>query len=245
MANRALYLSLFGWVVAGCSSSPPLEQSASFNLPNVVNGRLAVGGVSAASGPIAESARQSYSSLLRRALVEQREDYPVLPAEEVQERLGVMYGPIERELQNKGELGEVSLAVLRKELADSRYIAFVRIDNNEVVRDRSETADKDSSGTVIEGSRKVIATANRNITASLTIYDLRLGEVAWRGTVSKKLGSSKQYDKEHEYTLTSVLNALQGKAAAVLDRKYPYPQAPGTEQVLTKVFEGFGERLPH
>jgi len=162
----------------------------------------------------------------------------------VMNKLGPKYEAVVKELQNTGTLSDASLRTLRKSLPEARYVAFARIENNEVVTDRSESSNTDKNGNTIEGSEKVISSAHRNVTASLSVYDLELAEVAWSGTVSKSLGSSRQYAKEKEFTLVSVINAIKGTGAVSADQKYPFPPAPETHQVLAKVFEGFGENMP-
>ncbi|MBY0369463.1 hypothetical protein K2X33_02180 [bacterium] len=227
-------LALVATLTACSTKIHGLRQSPSFSYVNLVNGKLVIGGVAESAGPLDEGTRSGYSALLRDALQENGKEYPVSSVEVVMEKLGLQYDRIVNELQQVGSLSDESLRTLRRALPDTRYVAFARIENNEVTTDRSETQD----------SEKIVATANRNVTASLNIYDLELAEIAWSGTVSKTMGSSRQYTREKERGFARVLTAIKGPYTSAAEQKYPYPPPPGTQQVLTKVFEGFGEHLP-
>jgi hypothetical protein len=244
--RSTLAAAAFALAITGCATKVAgLKQSPTFTFPNITQGKMAVGGVAASSGILDEGKRTSYANLLRTELLEERKEYNIAPVGSVVNRLGrPQYQTIISELQNTGTISDQSLAVLRNKMADTRYVTFALIEHDEVTNDRRETSSTDKNGKVIEGSEKVISSAARNVTASLHVYDLKGGDVAFTGAVTKSLSDSRQYDKENEMGLVSVIKAIKGDAAAPTDSKYPYPTAPDTMKVLAKVFSGFGENLP-
>src|SRR5262249_46244012 len=152
-----------------------------------------------AVGTLDEGRQTTYANLLRTHLLEERKEYPLSPVGNVMNKLGrTQYQGIMHELQATGSLSDQSVTTLKNKLPDMRYITFARIESDEVSNDRRETSNTDKNGKVVEGSEKVVSSAQRNVTASLHIYDLRNGEVAFTGAVTKVLSDSRQYDKEKE-----------------------------------------------
>lgn len=233
-------------LVAGCATKiAGLKTSPSFTHASIMSGKLAIGGVASAYAPMDEGRRSSMAGILRTAILEERKDYNVIPVGSVMNQLGSQYAVLISEIQNTGSLSDKSIQTLKNKLAGTRYVTFARIESDDVSHDRSETSSTDKDGRLIEGSEKVNTRADRTVSASLHIYDLKSGDVAWGGTVTKTLSASRQYDKERELGLVSVIKAIKGDGAGQsVDQKYPYPTAPESQKVLAKVFEGFGENLP-
>lgn len=240
------YLLVFGlWLAACATKVAGLKQSPSFTFDNIARGKISVGGVTLATPSGSEGERASLGGILRTALLEERKEFTVLPVGTVATKLGADYPKVLRELQEAGSLGEKSLSLLRSKIRDARYIAFARVENDEVTQDRHETASSDKNGRPIEGSERIIANTQRSVTASLLVYDLTNGEMAWSGTVTKSLSGSRQYDKEREIGLVSVIKAIKGDSSTQSpETKYPFPEAPDSKKVLAKVFEGFAENFP-
>ncbi len=243
---RSLWLCFLGlWLAACATKVAGLKQSPSFTFDNIARGKISVGGVASAISSESEGHRASLGGILRTALLEERKEFTVIPVGTVASKMGADYPKVLRELQEVGSLSDTSLGLLRNRIRDSRYIAFARVENDEVSKDRHETASSDKYGRPVEGTERVIANAQRSVTASLIVYDLTNGEMAWSGTVTKSLSGSKQYDKEREIGLVSVIKAIKGDTAAQSpDQKYPFPEAPDSKKVLAKVFEGFAENFP-
>lgn len=234
-------------VVAACSTKVAgLKQSPTFTHPALMSGKIAIGGVAAATETLDEGKRSTYSNLLRTALLEERKELTVIPVGTVINKVGPsQYQQMLTELQTSGLLSDKSVATLKTKVPDSRYITFARVENDEVNHDRNETANHDRNGKAISGSEKVVTTARRDLTASLLVYDLKEGDVAWSGSITKSLSNTRQYDKEKELGIVSVINAIKGSNTQVPDdQKYPYPAPPESHKVLAMVFEGFGENLP-
>lgn len=246
LSRPAVASVFFAVALTGCATKiAGLKQSPTFTFPAIAQGKMAVGGVAAASALLDEGKRTSYANLLRTELLEERKEYNIAPVGNVVNRLGrQQYQTMISELANTGTIGDQSLSALRSKMADTRYVTFALIEHDEVTNDRRENHSTDKDGRVVAGSEKVVASAQRNVTASLHVYDLKSGEVAFTGAVTKSLSDSRQYDKENDSGLVSVIKAIKGDASAPVDAKYPYPAAPDTMKVLAKVFSGFGENLP-
>jgi hypothetical protein len=237
---------LLALALTGCATKVAgLKQSPTFTFPSIAQGKMAVGGVAASSTLLDEGKRTSYANLLRTELLEERKEYNIAPVGSVVNRLGrQQYQTMMSELANTGSISDQSLSALRTKLADTRYVTFALIEHDEVTTDRRENSSTDKDGRVVPGSEKIVASAQRNVTASLHVYDLKSGDVAFTGAVTKSLGDSRQYEKERESGLVSVIKAIKGDGNDPIDAKYPYPTAPDTMKVLSKVFTGFGENLP-
>lgn len=234
-------------VLAACSTKVAgLKQSPTFTHPALVSGKIAIGGVAAATETLDEGRRSTYSNLLRTALLEERKELTVIPVGTVINKVGPsQYQQMIGELQSAGLLSDKSVTSLKAKLPDARYVTFARVENDEVNHDRNETANHDRNGKAISGSEKVVTTARRDLTASILVYDLKEGDVAWSGSITKSLSNTRHYDKEKELGIVSVINAIKGSSNQVPDdQKYPYPSPPESHKVLAMVFEGFGENLP-
>ncbi len=233
-------------LVTGCATKiAGLKASPTFTHSAIESGKFAVGGVVSAHSTLDEGRRSSLAGLLRTAILEERKDYNVIPAGTLMNRLGSQYAVLASEIQSAGELSEKSLQNLKNKASGIRYVAFARIENDDVSNDRNETASTDRDGKLIPGSEKVVTRAERTVSVSLHIYDLKSSEVAWGGTVTKSLSATQQFEKEKELGLVSVIKAIKGDGAnQSIDQKYPFPTAPDSQKVLARVFAGFAENLP-
>jgi hypothetical protein len=232
--------------LVGCATKVAgLRSSPDFTYGNLTRGRILVGGVAVASGAVDEANRNSLAGLLRTALLEERKEVPVGPVGIVPQKLGKLYPTVVGEIELNGTLSEKSIEALRSKVTDTRYITFARVENDQVSQDRREVSNTDRNGNPIPGSAKVVTSAERAVTASLTVYDLKSGNIAWSGSVTKSLSQSREYEKEREIGLVTVIRAIKGDTAnQTPEQKYPYPSPPETNKVLARVFAGFAENFP-
>jgi hypothetical protein len=222
-----------------------LKQSDTFKFPAIMSGKIAIGGVTSVMEELPESRRNSLGNLLRTRLIEERKEFPVIPPGALASKLGPSkYNELLNDYKNTGLLTENWFKIIKEKLNGNRYVAFARIENEDVNRDRRETDRINDRGQTIPGEGTVTTIASRTITASLSIYDLQLGEVAWSGEVTKSLRNSKDYEKEREIGLVSVIKAIKGSDNQSDESKYPYPNTPDTNRVLAAVFAGFAENMP-
>ncbi len=245
--HRVFASMALGLLLAGCATKiTGLKQSPSFTYAAVHGGKLAIGGVAAAFDTLDEGRRTSYANVMRNALLEERKDYEIAPVGTLMNRLGrTQYQGLISEMQSTGMLSDRSVSNLKAKLAGIRYAAFSRIENDEVHTDRSESSSTDKNGNIVPGTEKVTSSTTRTVSASMHVYDLQTGELAFTGTVTKSLSDSRSYAKEREMGLVTVIKAIKGSDGQnSQDTQYPYPNAPDTGKVLARVFAGFGENLP-
>src|SRR5579859_3879678 len=82
-------VALLGLAYVGCATKVAgLKQSNTFVYPSIVQGKIAVGGVTSAVDTLEESRRNSLANLLRTELLEERKDYNVIPVGTVANKLG-------------------------------------------------------------------------------------------------------------------------------------------------------------
>lgn len=234
-------------VLSGCATKiAGLKQSPTFTHQAITSGKIAVGGVVSATAILDEGRSTTYSNLMRTQLLEERKDYNVAPVGVLVNKVGrAGYQALAAEMQSTGTLSDASVALLKRKMPDTRYVAFARIEHDEVNHNRNESSQTDKNGQVVPGSERVTASSERQVSASLHIYDLKAGDVAFTGTVSKSASDSRSYEKEKDLALVSVIKAIKGdETTHGEDQKYPFPPAPDTTKVLAKIFAGFGENLP-
>ncbi len=242
---KHMVLAVIGLALTGCATKVAgLKQSDTFTFPAVVGGKMAIGGVTSATANLDEGKRSSYATLLRNSILEERKEFNVEPVGTVINGTGANYARLMEEYRTTGSLSDQSLGLLREKLPRTRYVAFARLENDDVLNDRSETQQTDKKGRPIEGSGKVIAKSERNVTAAIVVYDLKENNAAWTGSVTKSLTNTQQYNRLQELGVVQLVKAIKGDGDASMDQKYPFPAAPETHKVLAKVFEGFGENLP-
>jgi hypothetical protein len=234
-----------GFFAACATKVTGLRQSDSFKYPTIITGKVAIGGVTSVMEDFPESKRNSLGNLLRTQLIEERKEYPVLPPGAIASKLGsAKYNELMLEYKNTGLLTENWFKVLKEKLGGNRFVAFARIENEDTNQDRNEVDRTNDRGQVIPGQGTVVTTSTRSVTATLSIYDLQTSEVAWSGQVTKTLRNTKEYEKDNELGLVSVIKAIKGTQEQGDEAKYPYPKPPDTNKVVAAVFAGFAENMP-
>ncbi|MBI4042327.1 MAG: hypothetical protein HY391_02515 [Deltaproteobacteria bacterium] len=230
----ALFLSSCATKVLG------LKQSSNFTYSAIMDGKIVVGGVTSALGPLEEGKSVSLANLLRTSILEERKSFSVGSVGGVMNRLGSpLYLQISNEFRMNAELSDESQKRLSKVFSDYRFVVFARIEEDEVTQNRREESTTNDKGETLE---KVIATSTRTITALLTVYDLRLNEIAWSGSISKNGMNQNEYKKA--MGLIMVIEVIKGGPETTDDRMYPYPKPPADTELLERIFEGFAENLP-
>ncbi len=74
------------------------------------------------------------------------------------------------------------------------------------------------------------------------MYDLRLNEIAWSGSISKNGMNQNEYKRA--MGLIMVIEVIKGGPETTDDRMYPYPKPPADTELLERIFSGFAENLP-
>ena len=233
--------------LAGCATKVTgLKQSESFQYQNVLNGKIAVGGVVSAIDELKTKQQMTYGNILKRQILEERKDFNVASPGLVRRKVGkTAYKNMLVELQDNGSLSPNTIANLKEKVPGKRYIVFARIESNDTDKNRQqiEKTDKEGNGT---GAYRITTSARRTIIAQMQIVDLLEKNLAWSGSVTKTLSNASNFDKRRESGIVSLVKAIKGDGenADKLDKMYPYPALPKTKAVLAKVFNGFAENLP-
>ena len=223
--------------VAGLKSDP------SFTYESVISGKIAIGGVGAYSG-LDETAAAQYSSLLKTMLQDERSAYEIAPPGVLKGQLGdEPYAAMMKSFSTTGSLDQAGLDALAS-FKGSRYVAFCIIESDAVAKDRVLTDQKDKKGNKIAGSDRIVKSAKRTVTASLSVYDATTQKRVWSGSVSKMKDASQEFTPEEKNLLVDLVKAANKTEEANDDQKYPPPPPPGTEQVIGEVFRGFAQNMP-
>lgn len=236
-------LSMFLMVSCG-TKVEGLSKAESFTHPNIVSGRMVVGGVVDAVEAMNAKTGLSYANSLRAQIIEERPSFKVSNASYLIKKLGrKSYNNILSELEMDGAISEASINLLATKATGVRYITFARIESNEVSNDRNEIDETDSQGNET-GKKSVVTTTTRSITVNFRVLDLKEKTTAWSGLISKSDQQESKFAVKSENGLISLVKAIKGTGETEDDKKYPFPKAPGLKNVLKQAFNGFADNLP-
>ncbi|MFQ5519131.1 MAG: hypothetical protein ACE5E3_03920 [Mariprofundus sp.] len=229
------------------------QQHASFTHDSVMQSRFVIGGVVSAVRPLDDMTRMRFSDLMGRAFAEEAPRMAMVRTGHVLKALG--YEPFRQMLDAYRESGVIDLsdaAQLRRAFPDTRYLMLTRIEKNHVSQNHNQTEtdvadsiEDEKKGEYEQVRVDVSLTTERQMGATLSIYDLRQNVVAWSGYVSKSEinsnDSSRTFNKDmrlQEELVDAFINSLIGLESG------EYPDAPDEEVVLANIFEGFAENMP-
>lgn len=236
-------LSMFLMVSCG-TKVEGLSKAESFTHPNIVSGRMVVGGVVDAVETMSAKTGLSYANSLRAQIIEERAAFKVSNASYLIKKVGrKSYESILSELEMDGAISEASIALLATKATGVRYVTFARIESNEVSNDRNEIDETDSQGNET-GKKSVVTTTTRSITVNFRVLDLKEKTTAWSGLISKSDQQESKFAVKSENGLISLVKAIKGTGETEDDKKYPFPKAPGLKNVLKQAFNGFADNLP-
>jgi len=247
-----LLMALLGGCAAHVSG---LQQDASFTYAAVLQGRMAVVGVTELEAPLSAEDTSYYADHLLRDLRDERKHFPLVPAGRVREALGEDdYLPMLDRYRSHGVLAIADLRLLRARLSGVRYAAVARIEGNQVSRDHQESEsevtryDKERKKEIPTGKVEAEVSFNvqRRISASLTVYDLTSGRAVWNGAVTQSRSRSNRQsqiydrrDRDEQRLAAALVRRLLGERGL-----HNYPSPPATIDVLDAVFHGFGQNMP-
>jgi hypothetical protein len=181
--------------------------------------------------------------LLKTSIQEERSDYDVVPPGAIKGQLGDAFAPVFATFSSTGSVDQAGLEMLSN-YKGARYVAFCIIESDSVANTRAIVNDLDKNGKAIPGTEKIRKTADRTVTANLSIYDVRSKMRVWTGSVSKMLPASQDYAPAKTNLLVDIVKAAQKTEEPTDDQKYPPPTAQTSDQVLAQVFRGFAENMP-
>lgn len=242
MKQRYLTLGVIIMLVIGCTTMKTLFRAKvsglvkdpSFTYQAVVNGKMAVGGVVSSISQLNNSQRNNYANVLRSQFINERETFQVAPVSSVINALGQEeYGQMLNDYKNSGGIDDSWLKKLSIKVK-ARYVIFTSIQSDDVENTRERLGGK------------VVSRSIRRVSATMNIYDLQQKYAAWSGTVNQQKTRESKYDEQKESDLIVLIKVIKGatKTQKSDDDLYPYPQPPRSNEVVARVFEGFGENMP-
>lgn len=220
---------------SGCAARiTGLKKDKSFIHSAVVDGGMVVGGVTSLAEPFNEQDRTRYASLLRSAILEEREEFSVSPASLLINKVGKEeYHALLDSYRDTGGLGNDHLSMLKTKVAGVKYFVFARVEVDDVTRDVSKT----------EGGRHVTSKVSRDVAVTFEVFDTAKTEIVWSGLISTTLSDSNSYDFSKESILLDLVKTVSGKSKTD-DQKYPYPETPSLKKAFDKIFREFSAALP-
>jgi len=248
----------------GCAAPhviPDLKQDASFVHAGLVDGGIGVGGVVSAPEVFDQEACAKYAKLLGQRIHKERPALFVSPAEDVSVKIGAeRYRSLLDKYREFGRLRAESIELLRGSSA-ARYLVFARVKSNTTREDRREYPQKepekdslqkdylqDNEKDFVFSSKKkmwVELSTTRHIVISLDVYDLVKGISAWSGSIHESATNSIAYGKKKDKRLVQgFLKSMSGVAVEMLFEPLVQPKAPGTDELMGKVFKEFAGSLP-
>jgi hypothetical protein len=219
-----------------------LATDPSFTYEAVVSGKMAIGGVTSALTKMPEEERNRYADMMRMSFLEKRETFTIVPAGFVAHFMGhPEYRHMLDEYRTYGRLSDSLKEKVGARFTIARYIAFARIERDNISRSRTEET-HDASGEELE-KKKTIMETTRSTEVSLNIYDLQTGVKVWSGAVEEYAVRKNEYveNKESKFFLIALFEAI---IDAIFETPPEYPDPPSLDELLGRVFSGFARYLP-
>jgi hypothetical protein len=245
IALLVLAMSLFAAAGTGCTPKVVgLRSDPSFNWNALSKGKLLTGGVASVSGDVSETERSYFSEIFKAQLIEVLPQLHVSPAGEVINQLGKeKYSKMLSDYQSSGEIAPIWLSELKSKLPGRTYIAFARVESNELDKNRESSYGYDKNGNKNLDSEKMTCSVTRMVTVKMDIYDLAMGLSVWSGSLSDRATRTSSYSVQKDGLVMSIVKVAHN-VNETADQKYPYPEAAKTSEILSSIFRGFAKNLP-
>ena len=243
-----ILVSLAVVLLAGCATTvtapgvPSFKIDESLTHEKIVAGKMGIGGVVTHVSDCDRAESDRYASLLRRTSMNEREDFVVLPIEEVRRRIGTdSHKIILEEYAQSGRLSLPSLMEAQAVADECRYMVFAVIIDNKVDVTRREYTESDWKTGSSEEELWVDLVTTRHMSASMDIYDLIRAISVFRGTVDISESVSKEYAKTAD---RNIGEAFMRMPVHVFMQTALQPKPPSTERILGKLFVIFANNIP-
>jgi len=238
------------FLVTGCSGALPaidnLKQEKGFVHAEIAAGKMGIGGIVSDLGSLSVEDRVRYAGLLRKALQDEKKDYAVFPAGELERRMGPdCYRDMLDAYRKLGFLCQDTLLEIRAAAGGFRYLVWARIEADKTSEKTVRRPQTDDQGREIEGERWVELSTGRAVVVSFDIYDLVNAASVMSGSLWERMDKSWAYGETEGkgvaegffQGLTSVF--VQATAEGLLQ-----PSAPPLDKVLFKIFKRLARGIP-
>ena len=220
-----------------------LQADPSFTYNEVVEKRMAIGGVVHTLSTLNNQERLLYSEIIRSRFAEQRPGYFILSTGVIVDKLGKeRYSLMVKEYRTLGMVSERWISTIAEFTDGFGYVVFARILEDAAKSDRTRADNYDDEKKLLLGYT-ITAERRRTMTVALEIFSLETKAAVWGGSVTKSASNSRDYKIDTRDTASTVIDVLGGIMRPEEER-YPYPSMPTRTQVLRSIFSGFGENLP-
>lgn len=197
--------------ITGCAwDSANQVGRGAFNRNLLQKGGLIVGGVSSRTEMLSGAQRRALGRLMEQAFESQYPDMYVVTSTQVRDALGrSMFAQMHDSYRFHGTGSAVFMNALAKEFPDARYVAFARIERDQINRRRLQL---DSGGIELQTSRAIIV--------GMRLFDLHDRQtLVWAGALRSADANRRR-----------LLNEIAGEAPDSL-----YPRPPAGEAVVDQV----------
>lgn len=240
-ASGLAFASLLLLSTACTTKVDGLYVSDSFKPTELSRDALVSAGVVDAKYPLERGESNQYAGLLLAKIKDERAYVSVRPVETLIQAVGEdAYTDLLKQYTVSG-LDNAALDSIAKKLPGIRFLALAKIEDNSLSKSETRTPateTKDKKGVVTKTPETLQKDVGRTILVSMSIYDLQQKNLAFSGQVSKTRHATETYTLHKESDLVKVVRVLSKGDT------YPYPDAPGTRQVLGDIFKGFAENFP-
>jgi hypothetical protein len=135
-----------------------------------------------------------------------------------------------QDYKRSSEIGEKWLDILATKI-NSRYIVV------------STILSDDTRNTRNKEKKKVYSKSFRKVSVVSNIYDLEQKLNVWSGSITKEMSEEIEYKESSINKFLTVTKALTSDGNSE-DQVYPYPPAPATNEIVIRIFKGFGQNMP-
>lgn len=238
VALRSLSCTIGIAALASCAVTVDASvHDPSFTIGALSQGGMAIAGMTTVEGQLGDEEQIELANQLATALREDRPSLTVASGLDVSRALGTAQAAALGELASDARVSAPTLGTLAGQGAQSfQYAAFVRIDRDQI--DESSTTEFVKGS----GSARTKYETRRDITATLSVYDLRSQALVWQGTGTK----SQRNVSDSSGSNSEIRDELIGGAVEELltgTSQYRVPPPPRAE-MLVAIFEGFAAALP-
>jgi len=228
-----------------------LQQDPSYTYEHISESSFLIGGVTSLPDEWILAYQLMVGEILANAFRDERSDIQILPAGAIYKALGTeKYQNLLNQYRLSGLIAPNDVADIRIAFPNVRYLLLARVNESHVFEKKAHTetdvsdSKKDNKKDEYEFVKVEVSLIRwREVSASLLIFDMHQGQIAWSGQVSHSRentnSDSNTYKKDDRWKnelVNSLFNTMLGQEG--------YPKAPTEEVVLRSIFTGFAENMP-
>lgn len=236
---------------AGCATIQGLYVDPSFTFVSIASNNIGVGGVVSSSRNLKPSQQTAASNLLQSAIIQRYPGLSIMPAGDTVRALGVArYRAMMQYYQQNGVVPNQYLSALSQHISHMRYIAFARIEQDQISHDRGEYENNDDI--YGSGTANIVYSTRLTLRVQLDVYDLSTQTIVWRGSLSESDSRDNNYTvpsmsiNAYDSTGRIIAKETMGIAgSAIVARNHAYPSPPSFSNLLQSMFIQLVKKFPN